>query len=77
MVYIVKYKKALAAKDPHDKFTTSIFIESEGEPDIKTVVDLVREFSGNDFSEATIQIEEWPGWDAEEMRKQKMPVRKL
>ncbi len=69
MVYIVKYKKPLAANDASDKFPESIFIESDSEPDRKDVIGLIRKFRGNDFVEATIEIEECPDVDADEFRK--------
>jgi DNA-dependent RNA polymerase auxiliary subunit epsilon len=69
MVYQVKFQSKKDAADPHSNWTDSFYIESQNTPDLKAVKLLVEKRSGGDFAEDTIEIEECPNFDADQLRK--------
>ncbi len=69
MVYQIKFQTKEDAANPHVNCTDSFFAESESKPDLGSVQPLVEKFSGGDFADEAIHIQECPYLDAEELRK--------
>ncbi len=69
MIFMIKYQTKEDAADPHSHFTTSFFAEHSSKPTHEMVKKLVDQVSGGHFEEKTIVIEEWLGFDAEQMKR--------
>ena len=69
MVYQIKFQTKRDAADPHVNWTDSFYAESDCKPDLGSVRPLVEKFSGGDFAEETIEVQECPYLDVDQLRK--------
>ena len=68
MIYILKCESK--ADNPSCKFIRSFFAECEKRPRREQAAKLLNQITGGDFLEGTIEIQELPDFDAEEVKSQ-------
>jgi len=69
MVYVVKYRLKSNDKETNTKIAKTLFAESSRKPSREKAVELLKNVTGEDFLEDTIQIQELRDFDPAEIRK--------
>jgi hypothetical protein len=69
MVYVVKYRLKNNDKETNARVAKTLFAESNGKPSREKAVELLKNVTGGDFLEETIQIQELQDFDPAEIRK--------
>ena len=77
MVFEISYRKRWNLADPRSRFSRSFFLEHQNAPSREAVEGLVKEISEGNFGRESIRIEEYKLFDAESLRKVRMPVYQL
>ena len=77
MVFEISYTEKWNLADPRSRFSRSFFLEHQNAPSREAVEDLVKEISEGNFGRESIRIEEYKLFDAESLRKVRMPVYQL